>query len=129
MEQVRFLSPRPIIMEYNELIFDANIGAWIYIDIYKPIKKIIGFVNQALKRGFFPYSFNFVFGKRGETAQCSYCGRFFLMREMTRDHIWPKSLGGIITTTACYECNTKKKDKKPIEFAIWASETGFALRD
>jgi 5-methylcytosine-specific restriction endonuclease McrA len=113
----------------NELIFDAILGAWIWIDIYKTEKRKNSFVNQALKRGFFPYSFNFVFGKRGETAQCSFCGKFLLMREMTRDHVYPKSLGGIITTTACYECNTQKKDVKPIEFAIWASETGFALRD
>jgi 5-methylcytosine-specific restriction endonuclease McrA len=45
------------------------------------------------------------------------------MKEMTRDHIWPKSLGGDITTTACLECNTIKRDMKPIDFAIWFSNT------
>ena len=114
-------------MEYNELIYDANLGAWIWYDIYEPAPKRL-YSDQILKRGFFPYNFNFVFGKRGETAQCSYCGKFLLMRQMTRDHVWPKSLGGIITTTACYECNFKKKNVKPIDFAVWASQTGFALR-
>jgi hypothetical protein len=116
-------------MEYNELLFDANIGAWIWVDIYRVEKRRTSFVNQALKRGFFPYSFNFVFGRRGDSAQCSYCGKFLLMRDMTRDHVWPKSLGGIITTTSCRDCNETKRDAKPIQWAIWSSETGFALRD
>ena len=129
-EIFRLNSPRPIILEevVNELIYDANLGMWLWYDIYKIEKPRISFVSQALKRGFFPYSFNFVFGKRGDTAMCSYCGRFILMHDLTRDHSYPKSLGGIITTTACYECNTKKKNMKPIEWAVWASETGFALR-
>ena len=113
-------------MEYLELVYDANLGAWIYVDIYKT-EKSVNFVHQALRRGYFPYSFNFVFGKRGETCQCSFCGKFILMRESTRDHVWPKSLGGIITTTACEECNTKKADTKPIEFAIWWSQIGKAF--
>lgn len=116
-------------MGYNELVYDANLGAWICYDIYKVEKVRTTFLGQALKRGFFPYSFNFISGKRGDKAQCSYCGRFFFMYDLTRDHVVPKSRGGVITTTSCYECNTKKKDMMPIEFAIWASETGFALRE
>jgi len=102
-----------------ELIYDVQLGAWISIDLAAQglQKKISEFV--AKRRGYFPYSYNFVLGRRGDTAQCSYCGKFILMKEMTRDHVWPKSLGGEITTTACYDCNTKKKDMKPIEWGLW----------
>lgn len=46
------------------------------------------------------------------------------MRDSTRDHVYPKSLGGIITTTACYTCNTKKKNMLPVDWAIAASLSG-----
>ena len=100
----------------EELVFDAQLGAWVYLDIYfkvKPSNKLL-----QIKRGFFPYSYNFVLKKRGEEAQCSYCGKFILMRDMTRDHTYPKSQGGKITTTSCKKCNTKKRNLKPIEFAL-----------
>lgn len=105
-----------------ELIYDIQLDAWVSMDlsVLRAEKKISEYSLK--RRGYFPYSYNFVRGFRGDSAQCSYCGKFILMRDMTRDHVWPKSLGGEITTTACYECNTKKKDMKPIEWAIWFSE-------
>ena len=99
------------------MIYDVQLGTWIYFEYPNSLKKEAK-KHYALKRGYFPYNFNFVRGHRGDLAQCSYCGSFLPMKQMTRDHIYPKSLGGIITTTACYSCNVNKKDLKPIEFGL-----------
>jgi 5-methylcytosine-specific restriction endonuclease McrA len=99
------------------MIYDVQLGSWVYFEYPNSLKKEAK-KHYALKRGYFPYNFNFVKGHRGDLAQCSYCGKFLPMKQMTRDHIYPKSLGGIITTTACYDCNVNKRDLKPIEFGI-----------
>ena len=106
------------------MIFDAQKGTWIYFKFPSTIKKEAG-KNYSLRRGFFPYNFNFVRGHRGELAQCSYCGIFLPMKQMTRDHIYPKSLGGVVTTTSCSDCNEMKKDMRPIEFALWYTNRFF----
>ena len=108
------------------MIYDVQNGVWIYFQYPDSLKKEAR-KHYALRRGYFPYNFNFVKGHRGDEAQCSYCGIFIPMREQTRDHIWPKSLGGVITTTACSNCNTIKKDMRPIEFAIYWSTRGEAF--
>jgi len=105
----------------NTLIFDFQLDTWISLDIQILYNQSKEFQYGFAKKGFYPYTYNFVQRIRGEYAQCSYCGTFVLMRDMTRDHVWPKSLGGEITTTACYRCNTKKKDMKPIEWAEYYS--------
>ena len=109
-----------------ELVYDIQLNAWISLNLNLKTERAIS-LEQLKRRGFYPYAYNFVYGKRIDTSQCSYCGKFVLMRDMTRDHVWPKSLDGKITTTACYTCNTKKKDLKPIEFAILWSENGKAF--
>lgn len=102
------------------MIYDVQAGVWVYFQYPQVTKKEAR--NYQLKRGYFPYNFNFVRGHRGDLAQCSYCGKFIPMKDMTRDHVWPKSLGGVFTTTSCMECNTIKKNMKPIEFALWFTE-------
>ena len=50
-----------------------------------------------------------------DNYQCMYCGHFFKRRELTRDHILPKSRGGIDdwmnVVAACRRCNQFKGDK------------------
>ncbi|WP_422459042.1 MULTISPECIES: HNH endonuclease [unclassified Endozoicomonas] len=50
-----------------------------------------------------------------DNHQCLYCGRFFKTRELTRDHIVPKSKGGaddwMNVVAACRRCNQFKGDK------------------
>jgi hypothetical protein len=50
---------------------------------------------------------------------CQYCNTKKLHRELTLDHVFPKSRGGQDTwenlTTACKECNNKKADRTPDE--------------
>lgn len=84
-------------------------------------------VRAARASGYYPLTFNFVLIKQNKTVQCSYCGAFIRDKEITRDHVWPKSLGGVIKAPACGPCNTLKEDMKPIQFALYASDKGIAL--
>lgn len=51
--------------------------------------------------------------------RCRYCNRDLSQTELTIDHIHPKSRGGGNTwknlATACFDCNSMKGDKTPIE--------------
>lgn len=104
----------------NELVFDAHIGAWTYVDFYeeKKKKKEIRKLNFNMRSGFYPYEYNFLYSRRDGVIQCSYCGKFFIKQVITRDHIYPKSLGGELTTPACNPCNETKANKKPIQWAL-----------
>ena len=48
---------------------------------------------------------------------CGYCGRRFMLRDLSRDHVVPVSLGGrdvwTNAVTACRRCNTKKANRSP----------------
>jgi 5-methylcytosine-specific restriction endonuclease McrA len=50
---------------------------------------------------------------------CQYCGRKFEAKNLTCDHIIPKSRGGVSEwtniVTSCTQCNLKKGDKLPEE--------------
>lgn len=47
--------------------------------------------------------------------KCQYCGKYFEKRDLTVDHVHPRSKGGKSTwencVAACFPCNTKKADK------------------
>lgn len=108
-------------LKFTELVYDGHLGAWVYLDIYNDAiyhnnKKRP--IRYNLRSGFYPYEYNFMFGRRDGQIQCSYCGLFFSTRQITRDHVWPKSLGGQFTTPACYNCNEVKSNTKPIEWAL-----------
>ena len=50
---------------------------------------------------------------------CLYCGRRFLAKDLTRDHITPASRGGMDVytnlATSCRACNARKDDRTPEE--------------
>lgn len=77
--------------------------------------------------GNFPFDFHFIRHERTNQVQCSYCGNFFIMEMITRDHIYPKSLEGTHTTPSCNPCNIAKENKRPIEWALFATETEIAF--
>lgn len=56
---------------------------------------------------------------RRDSYSCQYCGKKFGKKDLTIDHINPKSRGGATTwiniTSACFKCNTKKADRTPSE--------------
>lgn len=108
-------------MKSTELVFDAHLGAWVYLDIYSDILYYDNKRQQLrlnVRSGFYPYEYNFLLGRRDGYVQCSYCGDFFTTKLITRDHVFPKSKGGQVTSPACYPCNEKKADKLPIQWAI-----------
>jgi 5-methylcytosine-specific restriction endonuclease McrA len=51
--------------------------------------------------------------------RCQYCGDKFVEKELTFDHVMPKSRGGptnwINIVTCCHVCNNKKADRTPEE--------------
>lgn len=53
---------------------------------------------------------------------CQYCEKRFLQRELTIDHVWPRSKGGKSdwenVVTSCSTCNHKKGNKLPNEFHL-----------
>jgi hypothetical protein len=48
---------------------------------------------------------------------CGYCGKRYLLRDLSRDHVVPVSRGGrdtwTNTVTACRSCNTRKGGRSP----------------
>jgi 5-methylcytosine-specific restriction endonuclease McrA len=48
---------------------------------------------------------------------CAYCGRRYMTRDLSRDHVTPVSRGGrdvwTNTVTACRACNTRKGNRTP----------------
>lgn len=54
-----------------------------------------------------------------DNHQCQYCGKSKASRELTFDHVLPKSKGGQTNwkniVTACSGCNRKKADRTPSE--------------
>lgn len=51
--------------------------------------------------------------------KCQYCGKTFRPKELTYDHVIPRSKGGSRTweniITCCVPCNQKKGNKTPVE--------------
>lgn len=54
--------------------------------------------------------------------QCQYCGGHFRTRELTFDHVIPRSRGGRTNwsniVTACHDCNVEKGDRLPVEVGM-----------
>lgn len=64
-----------------------------------------------------PYGFNNRMLFRRDNFRCMYCGHVFCQRELTRDHVIPKSKGGKDVweniVAACRRCNHFKADRTP----------------
>lgn len=76
--------------------------------------------RAAIGSGHFPLTFNFVYRRDGRFIQCYGCGKYVYYRQITRDHVYPKSKGGQLKAPACIDCNIKKENMLPIEWAIYA---------
>jgi 5-methylcytosine-specific restriction endonuclease McrA len=75
--------------------------------------------------------------------KCCYCGQRFATRELTFDHVMPRSRGGRTSweniVTACRDCNHEKADRTPDEARMrlrkkpvrptWLPIFNFALQD
>lgn len=83
--------------------------------------------GYSTRQAFFPMDFNFLFKIQENQFQCSYCGIFVSGKELTKDHVYPKSKGGGSITTSCDPCNVRKQDMKPIQWALEAYDKGWDL--
>lgn len=74
-----------------------------------PNKKVIKFSRQN------------VYARDG--YKCSYCGDKFNFKELTYDHVIPRSHGGPTSFTnivsACYPCNSKKRNRTPQQSGMY----------
>lgn len=54
---------------------------------------------------------------------CAYCGKALAYRQMSLDHIYPRSLGGpddlFNLTLSCKTCNKFKKSRVPQDWEAW----------
>jgi 5-methylcytosine-specific restriction endonuclease McrA len=61
-----------------------------------------------------------------EKGRCAYCGRTISLRQVTKDHVHPRSKGGADTllnvVASCEECNIRKADRS-------LTEVGMVLRE
>jgi hypothetical protein len=117
-------------LKFLEQIYDYSLDKWVWLDISANAIYVNSRKKKASKqisKGFYSMDWSFIFGRRTGEVQCSYCGLFVGAREITRDHIVPKSQGGTFTAPACAPCNDLKKDTKPIPWAIEASMSGLAF--
>jgi hypothetical protein len=68
-------------------------------------------------RGKIALSNRTLFGR--DRHMCAYCGHVFKNKDLSRDHIIPRSQGGenkwMNVVTACINCNTKKDARTPEE--------------
>lgn len=55
--------------------------------------------------------------------RCQYCGDKHPVRQLTKDHVVPRSAGGLTTwtniVTACRRCNARKDNKTCDEAGMW----------
>jgi hypothetical protein len=68
-------------------------------------------------RGKISLSNRTLFGR--DRHMCAYCGKIFKTKDLSRDHIVPRSQGGenrwMNVVTACIDCNTRKDARTPEE--------------
>lgn len=79
------------------------------------LKSVVKFINGSLN----PSRNNIMWRDKN---QCQYCGVIQASRELTIDHVLPRSRGGKNTWTnlvaCCKKCNQKKRDRTPVEASM-----------
>ena len=62
-------------------------------------------------------------------GECHYCSGSFAPADLTLDHVVPVSRGGRTTrgncVAACKECNNRKKQLTPVEWADYLDKSGY----
>lgn len=87
----------------------------------KPIIAVAGSdVMAAMQRDVYPLTYENTLLFKRDRNLCAYCGETFARRDLTRDHIIPRSRGGRDVwencATACRTCNHTKGAKTPEEW-------------
>lgn len=114
----------------GNICFSCELSYNVYLGhqglVYWMVKKRDVY-RAAIGSGHFPLTFNFPFQRDGRYIQCCYCGLFIYHKVITRDHVYPKSKGGMIKAPSCESCNIAKENMLPIEWAVYASKHNIAL--
>lgn len=116
-EAVTYHAKGQVVWQYGERSFTArggyqNDGSQSIIET----QSIIAIKGQGFdtgKRREVPLSNKTLFGR--DQHMCAYCGKQYVSHRLSRDHIVPKSRGGLDVwmnvVTACKDCNCYKDDK------------------
>jgi len=107
-----------IIEEYEDKIIHKKYDKYLdnFSDVIKmpAVVRLLHFVkpNKDIK---FYQSFTRRNVYDRDRGKCQYCGAKISLKEMTYDHVYPQSKGGLTNWTnivcSCLECNVKKGDK------------------
>lgn len=99
--------------EYDEEVSSPSVTFKIPSVIV--LKSVVKFINGSLN----PSRNNIMWRDKN---QCQYCGVIQSSRELTIDHVLPRSRGGKNTWTnlvaCCKKCNQKKRDRTPTEASM-----------
>lgn len=99
--------------EYDEEVSSPSVTFKIPSVIV--LKSVVKFINGSLN----PSRNNIMWRDKN---QCQYCGVIQASRELTIDHVLPRSRGGKNTWTnlvaCCKKCNQKKRDRTPTEASM-----------
>lgn len=94
----------------------AKVLEYYQADIYPGIKTpLVIVLKKYIRRMPFTKRCNRVNVAWRDKNTCQYCGQKFFLTELTMDHVYPKSKGGIKIWTnivaACKKCNSQKDNK------------------
>lgn len=111
--------------ELDHFEFEYTMQAWVEKcitdqdsdEITLMMPSVIRLVNNVPFQKGIRYSKRNMFVRDDYT--CQYCGSKLPKDQLNREHIFPRSRGGQTTwkntVTACYDCNSKKRDRTPEE--------------
>jgi len=100
-----------VVEEYEDRIIRSPSKLW-------KMPAVICFTQHVKKT-----RFRVRFSRRGiydrDGGKCCYCNKHVSLREMTYDHVTPRSLGGLTNwaniVTCCVRCNQKKRNRTPAQ--------------
>jgi len=111
-----FLGKAEVVEEYDQNVRTVS----VVIKMPAVVRLVRAF--RRVKR---PVKFSRVNIYARDRYRCQYCGTKAPIRELTYDHVLPRSRGGDTSwtniVTACFRCNSKKGNRTP-------AEAGMALR-
>lgn len=105
--RLMFLDKAEVIEEYDDLVIRSTNDTFKVPSVIKLVSAV------ARKEKYAKFSRENIFIR--DSYACQYCGKDGSSKDLTLDHVYPASLGGLKTweniVAACQPCNIKKGDK------------------
>lgn len=109
-----YLEKADVVVEYSDTVSSPSVE--IFVPAVVRIRKAISSMKRGLK-----FSRANVYARDSHT--CQYCGTRCGVRELTYDHVIPRSRGGRTEwdniVAACKACNSRKADRTPDECGMF----------